>query len=444
MKKQMNAFIPYEKNNEHHEDHLTRGFLILLRYSSAAFYMFYDYLREEYLKKITDDSEPTLENLFLSHPTYDITTQVGCEQAKDFLNSKILSILITDERIKLNKAVSCSERRAVYDGVIALNNDWTFIIENKPAHCNVWEEQLSVGKILGNYIINDDYYLVKFPVVLTWREIFKRLSNLKCSNIEKMLITDFQDFVFINYPELFPYEKFNQCKLNRQLLDLRIEKLLQSFIDDNENKKIISYQTNWANKIILNYDCINQIDYRPVLENKSIAIFFAFGFKVSQSRAFIDCVNLSKLEKLSDYDKQLKIRIADSYGREIYSIYVKKGAEIEFINYWKEHKMSIGQKSTSDFYNNLLQGLCKLSFLQQFDQDELVESIGKNRKQIRIMPAMNMEYNFSLNDVYEFEQNNILERKFIDKTLQGLSIVQKEEEFKKLLKRQYKEDMVKI
>ena len=57
---------------------------------------------------------------------------------------------------------------------------------------------------------------------------------------------------------------------------------------------------------------------------------------------------------------------------------------------------------------------------------------------------MNMEYNFSLNDVYEFEQNNILERKFIDKTLQGLSIVQKEEEFKKLLKRQYKEDMVKI
>lgn len=57
---------------------------------------------------------------------------------------------------------------------------------------------------------------------------------------------------------------------------------------------------------------------------------------------------------------------------------------------------------------------------------------------------MNMEYNFSLNDVYEFEQNNILERKFIDKTLQGLSIVQKEEEFKKLLKRQYREDMVKF
>ena len=48
----MNAFIPYEKNNEHHEDHLTRGFLILLRYSSAVFYMFYDYLREEYLKKL--------------------------------------------------------------------------------------------------------------------------------------------------------------------------------------------------------------------------------------------------------------------------------------------------------------------------------------------------------------------------------------------------------
>ena len=62
-----------------------------------------------------------------------------------------------------------------------------------------------------------------------------------------------------------------------------------------------------------------------------------------------------------------------------------------------------------------------------------------------MMPKIHSDnFNLELNDVYEFEQNNILERKFIDKTLQGLSIVQKEEEFKKLLKRQYKEDMVKI
>ncbi len=438
MKKQMNIFIPYEKNNEHHEDHLTRGFLILLRYSYAIFYMFYDYIREEYLKRIKESDEPLLENLFLLIPSYDITTQVGCEQAKDLLNSKILSILITDERIKINSEVSCSDRRAVYDGVIALNNDWTFIIENKPYHCNVWEGQLSVGEILGNYINEYEYHLVKFPIVLTWREIFKRLSRLECSNIEKMLIKDFQDFIFKNYPELFPYDTFKQCEFNRQLLDLRIEKLLKSFIDET-NFDRIEYHSNWAYTVRLNSDCINQIDYRPAIENKSIAIFFGFGFQVPKSRIFINNINIHKLGQLSDYDKHLSVRITDSYGREIYSIWCKKGFENEFIAYWKAHIDYIGQITTENFYKVMLHELSKLSFLESVEEAKIKENIGENRKNIRIIPAMIMEYNFSLNDIYKLEVENILEKEFINKTLKGLSIVQKEKEFNNLLKNQYKE-----
>lgn len=438
MKKQMNVFIPYEKNNEHHEDHLTRGFLILLRYSSCVFYMFYDYIREEYLKKIRVDEEPLLENMFLSTPSYDITTQVGCEQAKALLNSKILSILITDESIKINSEVSSSDRRAVYDGVIALNNDWTFIIEDKPYHANVWEGQLSVGKILGDYIKEQDFHLVKVPLVLTWREIFKRLSYLECSNIEKMLIKDFQDFVFTNYPELFPYETFKQCRFNRRLLDLRIKKLLKSFIDETNSDKI-AYHGNWANTIRLNSDCINQIDYRPVIENQSIAIFFGFGFQVPKSRMFINNIDIHEFNQLSAYEKHLYIRITDSYGREIYSIWCKKDSENEFIDYWKAHISYIGQIATEDFYKNMVYELGNLKFLEPIEFEKLRENIGEKRKNIRIIPAMNMEYNFSLNDIYKLEAENMLEKEFINKTLKGLSIVQKDKEFNNLLKNQYKE-----
>lgn len=436
MKKQMNAFIPYEKSTGH-EDLLTRGFLILLRYSSTVFYMFYDYLKEEYLKIISEKniSVPPMENLFSAQLNYELTTQVGSEAAKDFINPNILSILITDEKIKINSEVSCSDRTAIYDGIISLNKDWTFIIENKPHYKNVWEEQLSVGKILGDYIKENEYTLVKIPIVLTWREIFKRLTHLECSNIEKILIADFQDFVFIKHPELFPYETFKQCKLNRQLLDLRIERLLTTFIEDSDK---IEYHGNWANKIILHYDCINQIDYRPVLENQSIAIYFAFGFKVAQSRAFINSVDLDKLKQLSNYEKQLKIRISDSYGREIYRIYSKEGAETDFIAFWKTHKNHIGQISIDDFKNNIMHKLCQLNFLKPIDKNELLESIGENRKIVRLMPAMDMEYNFSLEEIYEFENNKILERKFIDKTSEGLSIIKKENEFNKLLKEEYK------
>ena len=443
MKKQMNVFIPYEKNNEHHEDHLTRGFLILLRYSSSVFYMFYDYIREEYLKKIRWNEEPLLENLFLSTPNYDITTQVGCEQAKDLLNPKILSILITDERIKINSEVSCSDRRAVYDGIIALNNDWTFIIEDKPYHANVWEGQLSVGKILGDYIKEHDFHLVKVPLVLTWREIFKRLSYLECSNIEKMLIKDFQDFVFTNYPELFPYDTFKQCELNRQLLDLRIEKLLKSFVDEI-NFDRIEYHSNWAYTVKLNADCINQIDYRPIIENNCIAIFFGFGFQVPKSRIFISNIDIRKFNQLSDYEKHLSIRITDSYGREICSIWCEKDAENEFIKYWKTHINYIGQITTEDFYNKMVYELSTLEFLEPIDLGKLKENIGENRKNIRIIPAMIMEYKFSLNNIYKLEADNRLEKEFINKTLKGLSIVQKDKEFNNLLKNQYKENFAAI
>ena len=428
MNKHMNIFVPYEKNNEHHEDHLTRGFLLLLKYSSNVFYMFYNYVVEQY-----NDENVSLDNIYDEELSYELATQIGCEKAINFAKNNILSILITDETkdLKLNSKVHCSERTAIYDGVISINDNWTFIIENKPYYGNVWENQLSVGQKLGEYIKENDINLIPRPVLLTWREIFKRLSNIDCSNIEKLLINDFLDFVFNNYPEMFPYEKFKQCKNNRHLLDLRIEKLLKTIIS-KQNEQLVDHHSNWAYTIRYSTKYINQIDYRPVIENSYISIYFCFGLNVQKSRDFFNDVNISELSKLNDYYKNFNIRITDSYGRTVFAIDCKDGCESKFIQYWKDNLQEIDQAQTSDILKKIENEYLYLDFLDNIDIDELKNRVG-NRTVLRISPVLDMEYCIDFETIYNLESKGQLEQEIINKTIEGLKLVNDDKNFIPLL-----------
>ena len=439
MNKHMNIFIPYEKNNEHHEDHLTRGFLLLLKYSPAVFYMFYNYTSEQY-----NDDKIFLNNIYNEELTYELTTQIGCEKAINYANSNILSILITDEteNLKFSSDVHRSERTAIYDGIVSINDNWTFIIENKPFSGNVWEEQLSVGQKLGEYIKENKLNLISKPVILTWREIFKRLANLECSNLEKLLINDFLDFVFNNYPEMFPYEKFKQCKNNRHLLDLRIEKLLKTIIDKSK-EQVVEHHGNWAYTIRYSTNYINQIDYRPVLENRSISIYFCFGLNIPKSKTFFSEIDINKLLKLENYHKNLNIRITDSHGRTVYAINCKEGYENKFIQYWKEHLQEIKQFQTSDIINKIENEYLKLDFIDNIDIGDLKERIG-NRTILRVCPVLDMEYCIDFETIYNLEAKGQLEQEFVNKTIEGLKIVGDDAMFKLMLNSKYCNNLISI
>lgn len=425
-KEQMNIFIPYREEVAK-ENHLTRAFMVLLDYSPSVFYMFFDYIKEEFIKK---GSSHNIDNIYSSPLEYEISTQVGCEKAKHFLKSNILSVLITDKNMEYEPKSKYSERSAIYDGIISVNDEWTFIIENKPDSYNVWEEQLSPGKILSNEIREQEYNLINFSIDLTWREIFKRLGNLKCSDIEEKLINDFKNFVFRRYPTLFPYETFEQCNNNKDLLDLKIENLLKSFMKD-ANK--VEYHRNWANKINLNRDCINQIDYKPLIENELIIIYFCFGLQVSKSKAFFNNIDVKKYKNLTEYDKSFNVRITDAYGKTVYSIPCKKDSEIDFIKYWKSNINFIKKRKTiNEFYQDL-EKLRKIDFLENFNTEDIKIKMG-NRTQACIIPVLDMKYNLSFKEIYEYEKRGLITQKFIDITELGLSLANEEKYFKSLIK----------
>lgn len=429
MKKQMNIFIPYDKNNEHHEDHLTRGFFLLLKYSPSIFYMFYDYVKEQFdnQKKQKEVSEE-IESVYTTELNYSLNTQIGCTKAKELLNSKILSILITDKNLQIGKNIQCSDRTAIYDGVISLNDEWTFIIENKPNCKNVWENPLDIGLILGNEITEKNYFLVNFPVVLTWREIFKRLDNIKCNDTEKIMIKDFKAFVFENYPTLFPYDTFRQCGKNRELLDLKIERLLKSIVNDEEH---VQYHNNWANKIVLNEACINQVDYKPLPEHDCIAIYFSFGSNIPKSKALFSNIDIEKLYSLKGYDIRLFVGIKDTHGRTVYTIPCVENKEKEFITFWQNNLSLLKERQINDFWQ-LQNDFNRYDFLEKMDLEEIKNKIG-NRSVIRVNVGIDIEYNLKFEEIYKLEANNNLTDKIIEITRNCLQIANQDTIFNQII-----------
>lgn len=442
MSNYMNAFSPFSNIDGHHENNLTRGFLLLLKYSSSVFYSFHDYVKQEYSKLNLDD-KPDMESLFTQEVKYEITTQVGCETASNYLNSKFLSILITDETLEIDKKVDNSDRKAIYDGIVSLNEDWTFIIENKPFHGNVWEGQLSPGKKLSEKIRQGEIKLISKPIVLRWREIFKRLNYIKCSDVEKVFIIDFYDFVFKNYPTLFPYETFEQCKENTDLLNFRIRKLLEEIVKDEKNvpeeNKRVKYHHPWAWSVKLNNEYINEIGYVPY--NSGVSLHFCYGFTVPLSKNFFNFLKNNTDKKFKNLSNNrwkfyFHIRIADSYGREIISFSCESGRECDFIDYWVKNIDKIGQINIDDNFKNIIEELKSLPFIVSSNEPDW-----GNRKILRIMPSTVFRYDFEFKELYDFEKAKTLQENFIAKSREGLSIVNKEDEFDKIIKDKYQEQL---
>jgi len=444
----MNAFVPFTKNNEHHEDHLTRGFLLLLKYSPAVFYSFYDYVQQEYSKlELGANPKPEMANLFTQDLDYQIETQKGCREASGYLNPNLLSILITDEALEIEKEVGSSNRQAVYDGIVKLEPDWTFIIENKPDHDKVWEDQLSPGKFLSEEINEKERYLVRKPVVLQWREIFNRLNYIKCSDIERLFIKDFQDFIFRTYPTLFPYETFKQCKKNINLLDFRIEKMLKEIVNESE-QNCVQEQAGWAKKIKLNNEYINQVDYRAT--DKGLRLYLFYGISVHRSKNLFNFLKNSIDKKIdilplksedSGWKPDFFIKIADAYGREIVTLCCKNAREQDFVKYWTENIGQIGQKNIDEEFRSFIENLKSQQFI---DSDICTELNLGNRTKVSIMPAVSFQYDFSFADLYSLEKSKELEAKVVKITKEGLSVVDKANDFEKLIKDQYKEPIAAV
>ncbi|MBK7970284.1 MAG: hypothetical protein IPK08_15830 [Bacteroidetes bacterium] len=218
----LNYFNPYISKDGSHEDQLTRAYLVLLKHSGHALFMFFENCRTNHDPK---DGESPLSILDLLDEEWIIETQ---KVNPVISTANLLSVLISDSTYMSDKTViGVSERNARYDGIISFGNKLTIIIENKPRSENIWFDQLMPSK----HNLSEETQVYINSSRLAWKDIIKQLNHLlllpSITGYEKIMIDDFLSFVDDRFAYLNPFDNFSQCKHNKELLERRISNILK-------------------------------------------------------------------------------------------------------------------------------------------------------------------------------------------------------------------------
>jgi hypothetical protein len=401
----LNYFLPYNKGTDHHEDHLTRAFLVLLKYSNVALQNFYSYVFHQLATEVATNLKP-LHQSTLTEVSFE--TQVGSLPEADIY----VSILLTNENILISQEVAPVDRTAIYDGVIDFNGELVFFIETKPNKDNVWEGQLCPAK----KDIPEDADLLKKVAVLEWKEIINFLLRINESNItsyhDKILIGDFFELINLNFDYLNPYNNFSKCH-SSYLASKRIEQVLKeiSFLPDK-----VKHHSGWGYYIELDFQEIRKIALRLHNDEKGnwtgLTIAADFGSTVSQARIFYTKVQSHKsITDLTEFDAYCNLHLAFKNQNLVFFKSPDKCLP-KYFDYWKSDvwenfggipKEHLNEKYLEEYVE---EGILIYDQDKKDEVDNMIMKKGYTR--VNICPAIYLESYISREDAVKLDREGKL------------------------------------
>ena len=292
MSDHLNVFEPYVSKAPHHEDALTRAFLLVLRgvpVAHAAWLVLVDRAhRANHGKGI-----PSLHEL--DAPT--VETQTATVPSAE----RVLSLVQTDEAYFREADAAPSDRRQVLDGIVSYGGSIAIVLENKPSHRSIWEAQLDVS-------LQADSTLDPRVACVTWKEIVAAWANLleagHLSPAERVLLGDFLDYVEEHFPSLRPYSKVGLCGTDIERLQRRCRMLLLSLAGETN----VAYHRGWGWFFhVADGQCILQVGLIPKRRSKDLYLMVEIdpGDTTAQARILYRDVSLADLEALRSREWEL-------------------------------------------------------------------------------------------------------------------------------------------
>jgi hypothetical protein len=278
----LNIFNSYKDKANHHEDELTRTFLVLLKNIPIIQKLFLDIIMETI--DFGDEESLLRESFFIEEVHTQLSNNNQLFKSKMIESRKIISVIISDDHYSNEHIVENSNRQARYDGVVMCNPGMVFLIENKPFVKNVWSEQLN-----PNLPIDKDIRIHNQPCSLSWRNIITDLNRLISKNIlsgsDKWIVEDFLQYIDNNYKWINPYTNFNVCKNDKLLLDKRCILAMSRILINGELKEVI-YHKDWKHYITSDKSTIKQIalDSTVNSSNWTIDLWMYVGDTMNSAR----------------------------------------------------------------------------------------------------------------------------------------------------------------
>jgi len=425
MSNRLNVFFPYRSKDEQHEDELTRGFLILVKniplVSAVIIDMIRDFMVENNIK---------YENLIEPITNDDagivyIDTQVSDtdELFKRVEGKRVLSILISDEKMKFDETVENVDRNARYDGVVVYDPKWLLIIENKPSHNNVYFEQLKVN-------VGSEVEVEPLAISLSWRNIIKSFSSLVqrdlLNPLERSLVVDFLEYVDTTYSWLNPFNRFGICKDDRYLLERRCNDIMNELQMCDE----VRYQRGWHYYIPLDYEQVRQLTLYPEFTDSDwkIVLHAHPGNNMRQSKTLYKTIDLLEIIKLAEEKWVVKPHFVVSFMSSNL-MYTETGRNFQdYIDYWINNIDGLRQiKRTDDMdeFSLTRETLFKREHMLTNEDihtfDEKIAS--KKYSKLNLCPGLEMKYSWSSKEVVKLDNQNIFIEEVRNKALEFMKAI---------------------
>lgn len=417
----LNYFLPYNKGTDHHEDHLTRAFLVLLKHSNIALQQFYSYVLYKLGNPLIDNIKP-LHQFPLKEVTFE--TQVGSLPEAD----TYVSILITNDTLTINKEIVPVDRTPIYDGVIDFNSKLVFFIETKPNKDNVWENQLCPAK----KDIPEEADLLKNVAILEWKEIINIFHRINESNItsyhDKLLINDFFELINLNFDYLNPFNDFSKCR-SLYIANKRIEQILKEIAFTTDKVK---HHSGWGYYIELDFPEIRKIALLLHTDNNEnwtgLTIGADFGSTVSQARAFYTKIQSHKtIIDLEGFNVYCNLHLAFK-NQNLVFIASPENCLPKYFDYWKSDVWNnfggVQKDKLNESYLNKYVSEGILTYNQD-KQDEVTNVImNKGYTRINICPAIYVEHYISKEEAVTLDKNGKLISHITTKMKEILNILE--------------------
>ena len=217
MANHMNVFEPYVSKAAHHEDALTRAFLLVLRGVPVA-HAAWLHLVDRAHRKNNGSGIPALHDL--GEPDVDMQTSTVPPQIE-----RLVSVVQTDEIYFREDNATASTRAQRLDGLLLYGARLGIAIENKPYSGDIWEAQLDVNVPKG---VDHDGRVA----CVTWKDIVTAWGSLMSANhlgrAERMIVEDFLTYVEEHFSKLRPYSTVRLCGTDPGRLKRRCRAILEN------------------------------------------------------------------------------------------------------------------------------------------------------------------------------------------------------------------------
>lgn len=416
----LNYFEPFQSKSKGHEDQLTRAYLVVLRYSPAALLMFYELISKN------SDTLPSMSEIQLDNIQFDTQkANIG-----NYLASKVLSVLLTDEQFKPEQEVANSDRGARYDGIIRFSDELLVLIENKPKSSDVWEGQLSPNlKNKGNEI-----ELIPKPAIVEWKQIIKTLNSLTLLDSiggEKTIILDFLDYVNRHFSFLNPYDNLALCKSDLYLISQRLKSVLEEISESGE----VGYQPKWRTfyletgleEIRMVIFAVNKSENEEKYELQ-ISLYFADTQHQAQ-KFYENRISYQRIQELEGANWVSWPNFHISYMQtHILGFKTSAVTNQDYYEYWLNHQNEIYQRKKEEL-SELLKTLSDSGIID-FDgakQDDLNDRVlNTSRDRLNLCPGFVLSYSIDSIGAIEMDKKNELADFIKKKVREGLSLLDKE------------------